>query len=396
MKGKAKELYTEIEQCIDTEYFLESIGEGFKRVTDPREPDNQVYRFTHLLLMILSAILAGANTIVDIHAYATAKEGLFRQLLGIEKAPSYSVFWWLMTRIDPKGLEESLIGWIQSLPNEIRQKIVAIDGKRLRGANRGQKIHLVSAWDSLRSLLLGQLKTEEKSHEISAIPELLETLDLNNAVVTIDAAGCQKDIVKKIRERGGDYVIALKGNQGKLLAEAENFFRQAADAHYEGAECDRFFISEKGHGRIEEREVVVANQLDWLNLRDAWSDLNSMIEVTSRRTIRETTTEEKRYYISSRIFSAREVGDVIRSHWSIENRLHWSMDVNFLEDKCLVSVGHAAENFAVFRRLVATLIRMKLGGIAGTASLRRQARWNDESMLEILSQIFTLEGVKKL
>jgi len=396
MKQKPKEFYTEIEQFIDTEYFLASLSDGFRRVVDPRESDNQIYQFTHLLLMIVCAVLAGANTIVDIHAYAVAKERLFRQFLGTEKAPSYSVFWWLITRMDPKGLEECLIGWIQSLPNEIKQKIVAIDGKRLRGASRSQKIHLVSAWDSLKSLLLGQVKTAEKSNEIRAIPELLENIDLNNAVVTIDAAGCQKDIVKKIRERGGDYVIALKGNQGNLLAEAENFFQQAANAHYEGAECDRFSVSEKGHGRIEEREVVVTNRLDWLNLQEDWSGLNSMIEVTSRRTIHETTTEEKRYYISSKIFSAREAGDIIRSHWSIENRLHWSMDVNFLEDRCLVSVGHAPENFAIFRRLVAALIRMKLGGVAGTARLRRQARWNDESMLEILSEIFSIEGVKKL
>jgi predicted transposase YbfD/YdcC len=149
----------------------------------------------------------------------------------------------------------------------------------------------------LRSLLLGQVKTAEKSNEISAIPELIETLDLHNAIITIDAAGCQREIVKKIRAGGGDYVIALKGNQGNLLAEAENFFSQAAAVQYEDTGCLRFSSQERGHGRDEERCVVVTNQLDWLESKKDWEGLTAMVEVTSRRTIKGNTTEERRYYI---------------------------------------------------------------------------------------------------
>lgn len=394
MKRKTKEFYSELDRLVDSEAFLSSIREGFKRIKDPRASDNQTYQLIHLLVMILCAVLAGANSILAIYTYALAKERLFRKVLGIEGAPCYNVFWLLLTRLDPKGLEESLVGWIRSLPEEAKQKIISIDGKRLKGAERNNKIHLVSAWDSLRSLLLGQVKTAEKSNEITAIPELLERLDLHGATVTIDAAGCQKEIVKKIRAGGGDYVIALKGNQGNLLAEAENFFTQAAAMQYEDTGCLRFSGHEKGHGRKEDRCVVVINRLDWLESKNDWEDLMAMVEVTSRRTIKGNTTEERRYYISSRSLSAEEAGQIIRSHWSIENRLHWSMDVNFLEDKCLASVGHGAENLATFRRLASTLIRLKLGGVAGTAQLRRMAQWDDESMLSVLAEIFSMKDVK--
>jgi predicted transposase YbfD/YdcC len=263
----------------------------------------------------------------------------------------------------------------------------------LRGSDRSKKIHLVSAWDCLRSLLLGQVKTAEKSNEITAIPELIEGLDLTGAIVTIDAAGCQKEIVRRILEKGGDYVIALKGNQGNLLAEAENFFQQAACVGYEEAGCEVSSSIEKSHGRLEERTIVVINQLDWLDSRTDWAGLTSMIEVTSRRTIKDKTTEEKRYFISSRSLSAKNAGTAVRNHWLIENHLHWSMDVNFYEDACLASVGHAAENFAIFRRLAATLFRIRLGGIRGTAGLRRQAKWNEDVMLSVLSEVFSVANV---
>jgi hypothetical protein len=198
MSQKSETLYAEVEKLIDKDYFLASIREGFNKVKDPRSTKNQTYQFTHLLTIVLCGVISGANTIADIHAYAEAKQGLFKRIFNIEKAPSYCLFWWLMTRMDPKGLQESLVGWVQSLPSDVVQKFIAIDGKRLRGAGRNQKIHLVSAWDCLRSLLLGQVKTAEKSNEITAIPELIENLDLHGAVVTIDAAGCQKEIAKSV------------------------------------------------------------------------------------------------------------------------------------------------------------------------------------------------------
>jgi predicted transposase YbfD/YdcC len=268
---------------------------------------------------------------------------------------------------------------------------MAIDGKHLRGAARSKKIHLVSAWDSSRSLLLGQVKADEKSNEITAIPELLDSMDIRGTIVKIDAAGCQTEIVEKIREGEGNYLIALKGNQGTLQAEAENFFTQARDVGYQEADCKTASSCEKGHGRIEEREIAVTNQLDWLDCKSSWKDLTSLIEVISRRTIGENTTEERRFYISNLELEPERAGKIVRSHWSIENQLHWNMDFNFGEDACLAATGNAAENLAALKRLASTMIRIDLGGIRGTAQRRRQAAWDESWTLKLLSRIFEIK-----
>lgn len=391
-KKNPREFYSAIDEIADKEAFLESVREGFKDIEDPRAEDNQGYRLVDLLIIIVCAILASANTITDIHAYAQVKIGMFQKLLQVDKAPSYDVFWWLLTRLNPKQIESCFVRWIQSLPDEDKEKLIAIDGKHLRGAATcGKQVHLVSAWDSNRSLLLGQIKAQEKSNEITAIPELLDNLDLTNATVTIDAAGCQRDITDKIRDAGGNYMIALKGNQGTLHAEAVNFFTQAREVRYEDADCKASSSCEKGHGRIEEREVVVTSQLDWLDCRVNWKDLKSLIQITSRRTVKGKTTEEKRYYISSLELSPKRAGEIVRSHWSIENRLHWNMDVNFCEDAMLATAGNAAENLAGLKRLISTMIRIDLGGIRGTAQRRRQAAWDDSWTLKLLSRIFEVD-----
>jgi predicted transposase YbfD/YdcC len=384
----AKTFYTEVDQIADREEFLESVKEGFCDIEDPRKRDNQTYPLVHLLVMMVCAVLAGANTIIDIHRYANLKLRMFQKILKIETAPSYDVFWWLLTRLNPKQFETSLVNWVQALPEEDKEKLMAIDGKYLKGASKGKKIHLVSAWDSNRSLLLGQVKANEKSNEITAIPELLDSLDIEDATITIDAAGCQTDIVEKIREGKGNYVIALKGNQGILRDEAENFFIQARSVGYEEADCQTFSTLEKGHGRVEERGIVVTSQLDWLDCRLKWKDLTSLIEVTSRRTIGGKTSEEKRFYISNMVLTAERAGKIIRSHWLVENHLHWNMDVNFCEDVSLAATGHAAENLAVLRRLASMMIRIDLGGIRGTAQRRREAMWDDSWTLRLLSRIF--------
>ena len=387
-KKKTREFYSTIDEITDKEAFLESVQEGFKDIEDPRAADNQGYRLVDLLMIIVCAILAGANTITDIHTYGQLKIGMLQQFLQMNSAPSYDVFWWLLTRLNPRQIESCFVHWIQSLPDEDKNKLIAIDGKHIRGAARIKQIHLVSAWDSTRSLLLGQVKAHEKSNEITAIPELLDNLDLTNATVTIDAAGCQTDITDKIRSGGGNYMIALKGNQGTLHAEADNFFTQAMDVGYEEAECKTSSSCEKGHGRIEERKIVITNQLDWLDCKAKWKDLKSLVEVTSRRTIKGKTTEERRFYISNLELMPEQAGEIVRSHWTIENRLHWNMDVNFCEDASLAATGNTAENLAALKRLASTIIRIDIGGVLGTAQRRRQAAWDDSWTLKLLSRIF--------
>jgi hypothetical protein len=209
-RKEPKQFYSAIDQITDNQEFIASIKEGFGEVDDPRMADNQTYPLVSLLIMILCAILAGANTICDIHTYSKVKREMFKRLLSIGNTPSYNVFWWLLTRLNPEQLESCFIHWIQSLPEGEKDRLIAVDGKHVRGASRLKKIHLVSAWDSHRSLLLGQVKANEKSNEITAIPELLKSIDIKDATVTIDAAGCYTSIVETIRGCGGHYFIALK------------------------------------------------------------------------------------------------------------------------------------------------------------------------------------------
>lgn len=385
-KRKLAEFYSAADQLLDQQEFVESIERAFKEIPDPRVLDNQSYPLTYLLIMILAAVIAGANAITQIHQYVCVKIGLFQRLLGIEQPPGYLVFWWLLVRLDPQKLQETFLHWMKELPTEVKERIIAIDGKRLNGASK-QVVHLVSAWETGRGLLLGQMKTENKSNEITAIPRLLNTIDIKGATITIDAAGAQKKIVEEIRDLGGDYVIALKGNQGHLHDEAQNFFEQARECQYEGCDCAVAKAIEKGHGRIEEREVVVTSLLDWLDCRAEWRDLKTLIEITTQREVKGKTSMERRYYISSLAMTAEKAMNIIRSHWGIENNLHWTMDVTFREDDCTVSTGNAAENFALFRRMAQSVLQAEAGGTRGIAMRRRQAGWNDDYAVKLLGMV---------
>lgn len=392
-KKKFTEFYSAADQIIDRQEFVESIEREFKGIVDPRASDNQSYPLISLLTIILTAVIAGANAIIQIHQYACVKIEMFQRLLGIQRPPSYTVFWWLLVQLDPQKLQETFIHWMKTLPAEMKERIIAIDGKRLNGASK-QIVHLVSAWETGRGLLLGQVKTEEKSNEITAIPELLNAIDINGATITIDAAGCQKKIVETIRDRGGNYMIALKGNQGNLHDEAQNFFEQAREAGYEDCECTTAKMLEKGHGRKEERTIVVTSNLEWLECREEWRDLKMLIEVTSRREIKGKVSVEKRYYISNMSLTAEKAMSFVRSHWSIENHLHWIMDVVFKEDACAVSTGNAPENFAIFRRMAQSIIQADAGGTKGIAMRRRRAGWDDAYVIKLLGMLVRGETVK--
>lgn len=390
-KKKSVEFYSAADALIDQQEFVESIERAFKDIQDPRVLDNQSYPLVYLLIMILSAVIAGANAIIQIHQYVSVKIGMFRRLLGIEQPPGYLVFWWLLVRIDPQKLQETFLHWMKELPAEIKERIIAIDGKRLNGACK-QIVHLVSAWETGRGLLLGQRKTDNKSNEITAIPKLLDTIDIKGAIITIDAAGAQKKIVEKIRDLEGDYVIALKGNQGHLHDEAQNFFEQARAIQYEGCDCTVVQSIEKGHGRVEEREVVVTSLLDWLDCREDWRDLKTLIEISTRRQEKRKVSMERRYYFSNLTMTAEKAMRIIRSHWSIENYLHWAMDVLFKEDACTVSTGNAAENFALFRRMAQSVLQAEAGGNKGIAMRRRKAGWDDDYAVKLLGMVLS-DGV---
>ena len=254
MSIRKKFIYDEHDQSVDIQSYEDAVKHAFADVPDPRVADNQQYPFYGLLLTILAGILAGAKSISGIYEYGKEKAAMLCPLLDLERHPSYTAFWWILTRTNPEILNKAFIRWIKLVADTLvgSEKKISIDGKTLRGDKKGL-VPYVSGYESGSGLLLGQVKTEEKSNEITAIPELLKVIDVKDATVTIDAMGCQKSIVNDIRERGGHYVIALKGNQDTLHAEAQNFFDQARAAGYKGAKCKQYEAINKGHGRIEKR-----------------------------------------------------------------------------------------------------------------------------------------------
>jgi len=390
-KGTKNDPYNNESKILDLEQFKSSLEEISQRIHDPRAQDNQKHSLFTLLSIIFCAVIGGANSISAIHRYAVAK----RKWLGLwldlnDCIPSYDTFWWLLVRLDPSETEAFFRKWSSLLsPNEI-QDLIAIDGKRVRGASKKKNktdaiLHMVSAWSSGKSLVLGQLKTETKSNEITVIPELIQSLDVKGAIITIDAMGCQTIIAKVIIEKGADYALMVKDNQLTLHEEIQNYFDQAENIEFEGVPHDLFAKEEKGHGRVEHREVYITDDIDWLPMKAEWAGLKSIVMVKSSRTIEGIRSEERRYYISSLSPIAERIAKAARSHWGIENKVHWILDVVFQEDLSQVSTGHAAENLSILRRLSLNVIRLDPDKKKSLKGRREIAGWDDEYMAYLLS-----------
>ncbi len=361
---------------------------AFGKLPDPRKSRNQIYPLIDIVAVAVIGILCSANDWIQVVRWANAYEGWFQSVgLCLSGVPSHDTIGRFFRLVDPKAFETCFVEWIEMITDKI-QGVIAIDGKTICNSNdtwSGKKAsHIVTAFAAENDIVLGQLKTAEKSNEITAIPELLNTLKLKGCVVTIDAMGCQTAITKEIREGGGDYVVGLKGNQGTLHAEAVNFFEQAIDAGAEESGCDFFKTIEKGHGRIEEREIWVTSDLSWLENVDEWKGLESLICVKSAREEKGKITTEKRYYISSLKARAVRIGEIIRLHWGIENKLHWHLDVTFNEDKSKIRAGHGAENFSLLKRCVLNLVKADKDNKDSISTRRRVASWDPAYRLRLL------------
>lgn len=363
-----------------------SIMLSFSFLPDPRKNRNQTYSLFDIVTVTILAVLCGADDWVEISFWGEANLGWLQEhRICLNGIPSHDTFSRFFRFVDPKAFEKCFINWTQKI-SKIIGGVIALDGKTICNSGSGDEkaIHLVSAFSVENDIVLGQLATETKSNEITAFPLLIELLDLKEAIVTIDAAGCQKDITSQIRNKGGDYVLALKGNQGNLHSEAENFFTQALQATPEEAGCDHYVNEEKSRGRLEIREVWVTNQLDWLRQKDEWKDLNSIVCLRSKRLVKDKETVELRYYISSLQGDAWKIGNAIRSHWSVENKLHWQLDVSYGEDDCKIRKDNGAENFSVIRRATLNLLKADKKTKAGIKNKRSKAGWDKDYMLNIL------------
>lgn len=346
------------------------LADVFVSITDPRQAKKTRHELVEVLVVAVNGVLAGADTFVEIEAWANEKLDWFRQYLKLENGiPSHDTFGRLFGLIRPDEFEAAFRRWVSSvLPALGPDAVVAVDGKTSRRSGKidATALHLVSAFAAGAGLVLGQTATAAKSNEITAIPSLLQTLALEGCIVTIDAMGTQTQIAQTIRNRKADYVLSVKENHPTLADSLREFFvsfRAAPDKTPHS-----FFASvEKNHGRIEQRRCFAFDQLDCLYKPEQWSDLKSFVVIEAERTIRGKTSVEHRYYISSLPADAQRIGSAVRQHWSVENRLHWCMDVVFADDQMRARTGHAAHSLAVLKHITMNLIRLdpipRKGGI---------------------------------
>ena len=374
--------------------FRKSLEEHFGGLEDYRRQGSIRYYLIDLLFITICAVISGANDLKSVAMYAQRKRRWLTSILALgDNVPSYTTFWTIFVLLSPAALERCFVQWVQSkmgMASKQDGHNISIDGKAQRGtAEKGEPhsfVHIVSAWAATHNLTLGQLKVEGKSNEITAIPQLLEMIDLGGATVTIDAMGCQTAIAEKIVDKGGDYILALKGNQGHLSDEVENYFHQAEQIDFEGVACDAVGSKNCAHGRIEKRESYTTEDIDWLPQKDGWKNLKSLIMVKSERTISgQSTSIERRYYISSLPADALRVSNAIRGHWGIENQVHWILDVAFREDDQNANAGNIAENMSTVRRLALNLLKQEKTAKCGIEIKRQMAGWDDEYLLKVLN-----------
>ncbi len=348
--------------CANNQFFIK-IKQGdnlltiFSQVEDPRRDLGKEHDLNDILLIGVISVICGANSWNDMEQYGIAKFDFLKTFLKLENGiPSHDTFNRVFSAIDSKQFESCFIKWVKTLADLNDKEVIAIYGKTIKGGkSHGKKspYHIVSAWASEQNLVLGQVKVSEKSNEITAIPELLKVLCLENTVVTIDAMGCQENIAKSIIAKNADYILAVKGNQGTLLEEIEDEFRFAKT-------LETYTNQELDHGRIETRKCSIITDFKHIENTNKWKDLTTIVKIESQREFKNTHNpieKATRYYISSIEATAKDFQKAIRSHWTIENKLHWILDVAFSEDASRKRTGNAAQNFAILSKIALNLLK---------------------------------------
>ena len=366
-----------------------SIVEHFKSLPDPRINRQKRHSLIDVISITICAVIAGTQKWTEIEAFGKAKEAWLRTFLELPNGiPSHDTFGRFFSLLDPLAFQAAFVEWVQAVNEVFKGQVIAVDGKCLRRshdrADNKAAIYMVSAWASANELVLGQVKTDEKSNEITAIPKLLAALEINGCIVTIDAAGCQKKIAAQIRGQQADYILALKGNQGNLRDHVEDYFTTAEEQDFRGVAYDYFETTDGGHGRVEVRRHWTIEDVGDFPGKAAWQDLMTIGMVESERHIGKEVTTERRYYIASLPSDAKQFAAGVRAHWGVENRLHWSLDVSFREDDCRVRKGYASENFATIRHIALNLLKKDKSFKGGMKAKRLRAGWLDDYLIKIL------------
>jgi predicted transposase YbfD/YdcC len=365
----------------------EAIGflDHFKDLRDPRQPGKVDYPLDEILLLCLTATLAGAEHITEIALFGETRLALLRRLRPFANGtPRHDHLGDILATLDAEQFQRCFAAWVATSTG-LPQGVVAIDGKtsrRTRGKGKAA-LHLVSAFAARQRLVLGQTAVADKSNEIVAIPKLLDLLQIEGAIVTIDAMGCQRDIVRKIIDKKADYILALKGNQGTLREDAERFADEQIANGFKHTSVTRVETVDGDHGRIETRTVTVMHDIDWLRQRHDWPGLTALAMVDSVREVAKKTERERRFYITSSALPAEQIAPAIRDHWRVENSLHWVMDMIFRDDESRLRNGNAPANLAAIRHIALNLIRSRKGKLSVKANLKAAA-WSDEHLLRLL------------
>lgn len=352
-------------------------------INDPRR-HNIRHNLYDILMITLCAVLGGADSWTMIAEYGRSKEEWLRSFLKLPNGiPSHDTFARLFASLNPDSFREFYCRWIEDIAGGLDGKCVAIDGKALRGscdkAAEQNPIHMVSAWCSSCNLVLGQVKTKDKSNEIKAIPELIRSLSLDGAIVTIDAIGCQKAIAHEIVNAGADYVLQVKGNQPQLRENIALFLEDSSNGPF-----DCYETIDGDHGRIETRRYMVCDNIDWLDGHHEWKGLKTIVMVHREREADGKVSQETSFYISSLEKNAEQIGRSIRNHWSIENGLHWCLDVSFREDESRIRKDHAPENMAILRHIAIGLIKNEKTTKGSLKVRRMKAAWDNAYLLKLL------------
>lgn len=368
-----------------------SLIEHLSIIRDFRDGPAQKHLLVEVLTISVCAMLAGAESFVDMERFGKAKEAWFRGFLKLEYGiPSHDTFLRVFAALNPKEFAECFMKWTQAVRRKVEREIVAIDGKTVRGSfdsHKGTKaIHMVNAWATENGLALGQIKTDDKSNEITAVPQLLRALELEGCIVTLDAMGCQKNIAKEICEADADYVLALKGNHETVHEEVASFLQDARKKNWRKVPHDFLETVEKAHGRIETRRYWITEEIHWFADRSKWEGLRSVGMVESIRQIGETSCCEIRFFLGSLKADAKEFARAVRGHWTVENNLHWILDVCFREDPCRARAGHAAQNLAILRQIALNTLKRDTSkdGIKGR---QKSAGWNDSYLQRLLGNL---------
>jgi predicted transposase YbfD/YdcC len=371
----------------------QTITKHFASLPDPRRGNATQHLLNDILLIAICAILCGADTWVEVEAWGKAKQRWLQRFLALPHGiPSHDTFGRVFARLDLKEFERCFLGWIRAISKRVQHQIVSIDGKKLRRSHnrsQGQRaIEMVSAWASANRLVFGQVKVGDRSTAVTAIPKLLRLLELTGCIVTMDAEGCHPKFTDLIVQRGGDYQLAVKENQGPLYQELKDLFTGCEEVGFRQVPHEYAKRTNKNHGRIEIRECWTLSDpeyLAYLYHRAAWKNLRTLVRVRAERRFGDHRSIETRYYISSLKGNAPAALRVARGHWGIENGLHWVLDIAFREDESRVRKDHAPENFAVLRHIALNLLKRDRTAHMGMHAKRLRAGWDDAYLLQILA-----------